>query len=193
MHAPTDNTAPSRSEQAADPTHPPSNLVGIWARGRRRFTPWAFPRLRALAAVRFAAGLFLAGLGALMLSRLPRVGGSSAAGGLGGAFLNCVPGLHRRPLRTSPHLCPRRSHRPDGGQPTWRAKVYRCISLPYEKRPIPHSEPSSGLSQLGGTPTPTLLSHRDAPGTPESSGRLRRTAHPCCPAPVMTAPQSPTS
>ena len=69
MHAPTDNTAPSRSEQAADPTHPPaSNLVGIWARGRRRFTPWAFRRLRALAAVRFAAGLFLAGLGALMLS-----------------------------------------------------------------------------------------------------------------------------
>ena len=69
MHAPTDNTAPSRSEQAADPTHPPaSNLVGIWARGRRRFTPWAFRRLRALAAVRFAAGLFLAGLGALLLS-----------------------------------------------------------------------------------------------------------------------------
>jgi hypothetical protein len=69
MHAPTDNTTASRSEQAADPTHlPASNLVGIWARGRRRFTPWAYPRLRALAAVRFIVGLYLTGLGALMLS-----------------------------------------------------------------------------------------------------------------------------
>ena len=69
MHAPTDNITASRSEQAADPSFPPaSQLVGTWARARRRFTPWAYPRLRALAAVRFAAGLFLVGLGALMLS-----------------------------------------------------------------------------------------------------------------------------
>ena len=68
MHALNDNATPSRSEQVADPTHPPaSNLVSIWARGRRQITPWAYPRLRALAAVRFAVGIFLTGLGALML------------------------------------------------------------------------------------------------------------------------------
>jgi hypothetical protein len=69
MHAPDDNTAASRSEQAADPTHPPArNLLAIWARGRRQLTPWAYPRLRALAAVRFTVGIFLVGLGALTLS-----------------------------------------------------------------------------------------------------------------------------
>ncbi len=52
----------------ADPPHPPaSNRASIWARGRRQITPWAYPRLRALAAVRFAIGIFLVGLGALML------------------------------------------------------------------------------------------------------------------------------
>lgn len=70
MLAPNDNTTASRSQQAADRMHPPaSNLVGIWARGRRRITPWAYPRLRALAAVRFTVGIFLAGLGALTLSQ----------------------------------------------------------------------------------------------------------------------------
>jgi hypothetical protein len=70
MLAPNDNTTGLRSEQAAGPTHPPaSSLVSMWARGRRRITPWAYPRLRALAAVRFAIGIFLAGLGAVLLSR----------------------------------------------------------------------------------------------------------------------------
>ena len=70
MLAPNDNTTARRSEQTADQTHPPaSNLVSIWARGRRRITPWAYPRLRALAAVRFAVGIFLTGLGALTLSQ----------------------------------------------------------------------------------------------------------------------------
>jgi hypothetical protein len=69
MHAPNDNTTPSRFEQAVDPTHPPArNLVAIWARGRRQITPWAYPRLRALAAIRFTVGIFLVGLGALTLS-----------------------------------------------------------------------------------------------------------------------------
>lgn len=69
MHAPTDNTIASRSEQATNLTDPPARrLVGIWAKGRRQFTPWAYPRLRALAAVRFTVGLFLTGLGALMLA-----------------------------------------------------------------------------------------------------------------------------
>ena len=70
MRAPNDTTTPSRSEQVADPMHPPArNVVSIWARGRRQITPWAYPRLRALAAVRFAVGIFLVGLSALMLSR----------------------------------------------------------------------------------------------------------------------------
>ena len=70
MHAPHDNTTASRFDQVADPTHSSAGkLVRIWARGRRQITPWAYPRLRALAAVRFAVGIFLVGLSALMLSR----------------------------------------------------------------------------------------------------------------------------
>lgn len=103
MHAPTDNTAPSRSEQAADPTHPPaSNLVGIWARGRRRFTPWAFRRLRALAAVRFAAGLFLAGLGALMLSHGYH-GWAAVVPLVGSAVLFSIAYLDFTVARSAPH------------------------------------------------------------------------------------------
>ena len=68
MYAPNDNTTLSRSEQVVHPTHrTASKLVSIWARGRRQITPWAYPRLRALAAVRFAVTIFLVGLGALML------------------------------------------------------------------------------------------------------------------------------
>jgi hypothetical protein len=68
MHAPNDTATLSRSEQVADPMHPTaSNLTSIWARGRRQITPWAYPRLRALAAVRFTVSIFLVGLGALML------------------------------------------------------------------------------------------------------------------------------
>jgi len=49
--------------------HPPaSKLVAAWARGRRQFTPWAPPRLRALGAIRLAVGIFLTILGALMVS-----------------------------------------------------------------------------------------------------------------------------
>ena len=47
---------------------PTSHLVSSWARGRREITPWAYPYLRGLAAIRFAVGVFLTGLGAVMLS-----------------------------------------------------------------------------------------------------------------------------
>jgi hypothetical protein len=68
MHAANDNTAPQRSEQAVDPTQPLArSLVTVWARGRRQITPWAYPRLRALAAVRFTVGIFLVGLAAVLL------------------------------------------------------------------------------------------------------------------------------
>jgi hypothetical protein len=68
MHALNDNTASPRFEQAADPTHPPArNLVTTWARGRRQITPWAYPRLRALAAVRFTVSVFLVGVAAVLL------------------------------------------------------------------------------------------------------------------------------
>jgi hypothetical protein len=61
---------PPRSEQAFDPTHlSRTNVVSAWARGRRKVTPWAYPRLRALAAVRFIVGIFLAIIGGLALSR----------------------------------------------------------------------------------------------------------------------------
>jgi hypothetical protein len=67
MYAPSDT--PTRPGQAADPTRPPaSKLVSVWARGRRELTPWAYPRLRILAAVRFAVGIFLVGLGTVMFT-----------------------------------------------------------------------------------------------------------------------------
>ena len=47
---------------------PASNLVSSWARGRREITPWAYRHLRGLAAIRFAVGVYLTGLGAVMLS-----------------------------------------------------------------------------------------------------------------------------
>jgi hypothetical protein len=80
MLAPNDST----TEQMADLAHPANKLVSIWARGRRQMTPWAYPRLRALAAVRFTVGIFLTGLGALTLS-LGHAG--YAAIQLGGAVL----------------------------------------------------------------------------------------------------------
>ena len=51
MNAPNDKTAPSRSGM------------------QRLITPWARRHLRAIAAVRFAVGIFLTGLGAVMVSR----------------------------------------------------------------------------------------------------------------------------
>jgi hypothetical protein len=70
MHTPTDNTTASGSEQGTEPTKPPArNLVSIWAQGRRRFTPWAYPRLRALAVARLVIGIFVAGVGAVLDSR----------------------------------------------------------------------------------------------------------------------------
>jgi hypothetical protein len=73
MYAPTDNntttTTSSRSEQAAGRTHPPAgNLIAMWARVRRQVTPWAYPHLRALAAMRFGIGLFLVGVGAMLVA-----------------------------------------------------------------------------------------------------------------------------
>jgi hypothetical protein len=51
MNAPNDNTTPSRS--------------GL----RSLVTPWGYRHLRTVAGVRFAAGIFLTGLGVLLLSR----------------------------------------------------------------------------------------------------------------------------
>ena len=68
MFALKDNTTPSRREQVANPEHPDArNLASAWAQARRRFTPWAYPYLRALAVVRLTVGLFLVVLGALFL------------------------------------------------------------------------------------------------------------------------------
>jgi hypothetical protein len=68
MHELTDNITPRRCEQVADATHGPAgNLVSIWANARRRNTPWAYPHLRALGAVRLAIGAFLVVVGTLLL------------------------------------------------------------------------------------------------------------------------------
>jgi hypothetical protein len=69
MRTSNGNTTVSQAEWA-DPTQPAaSNRTIMWARGRRQITPWAYPHLRALAAIRFVIGIFLVGMGGLMLSR----------------------------------------------------------------------------------------------------------------------------
>ena len=45
-----------------------SIMAGSWARRRREITPRAYRHLRGLAAIRFAVGVYLTGLGAVMLS-----------------------------------------------------------------------------------------------------------------------------
>ena len=69
MLAPHESTTAARPGQAAGPARPArNNLISTWARGRRRITPWAYPHLRGLAVTRLAIGIFLAGLGALLIS-----------------------------------------------------------------------------------------------------------------------------
>ena len=58
MHAPGDNTIPSRSVTVM----------------RRLITPWEYRHLRAVAGVRFAAGGFTLGIGAVLLSLGHRAG-----------------------------------------------------------------------------------------------------------------------
>ena len=63
-------TTASPFESVVGPTNPPaSKLVAAWARGRRQITPWAYPRLRALGALRIAIGIFLVGVGAVLVSQ----------------------------------------------------------------------------------------------------------------------------
>jgi hypothetical protein len=67
MQALKDNITP---ELAAGPAYRPARtLVSMWAQGRRRITPWAYPHLRALGAVRLAVGAFLVVVAALLVSR----------------------------------------------------------------------------------------------------------------------------
>lgn len=65
MYATHDTITPSRPEPERAPA---STLVSKWAQGRRRLTPWAYPRLRALAALRFAIGIFLVGVSVLVIA-----------------------------------------------------------------------------------------------------------------------------
>jgi len=70
MHALKDNITSQQYGQMAGPqdSHAAS-LVSSWARGRRRITPWAYPRLRALGVTRLAVGVFLVVLSAVLISR----------------------------------------------------------------------------------------------------------------------------
>jgi hypothetical protein len=69
MQATNDTITSRQSEQVTDQTHrPASDLASAWARGRRRLTPWAYSHIRALATLRLTIGLFLAGVGALLIA-----------------------------------------------------------------------------------------------------------------------------
>lgn len=65
MYVTHDTITPARPDQQSPSA---SGLAGKWAQGRRRMTPWAYPRLRALAALRFAIGIFLTGLGVALIA-----------------------------------------------------------------------------------------------------------------------------
>lgn len=57
------------SGPVAGPTDPSAHALAVrWARGRRRLTPFAYPHLRALGAIRLAAGIFLVGLFVTLVS-----------------------------------------------------------------------------------------------------------------------------
>jgi hypothetical protein len=62
MYATSDTTG----HMAHSTRRPASKLVSAWAQGRRQFTPYAYPRLRLLAAVRFIVGIFLVGVGTVL-------------------------------------------------------------------------------------------------------------------------------
>jgi hypothetical protein len=69
MYALEDNTTPRQCEQLAGPKYQPAgSLVSIWAQRRRRMTPWAYPRMRALGIMRLSIGAFLVVVGALLLA-----------------------------------------------------------------------------------------------------------------------------
>ncbi len=90
MYATADNTTTSQTQQPTNPTDSPAGkLVRTWAQGRRRFTPVAYPRLRALAVTRLAVGIFLVGLGAVLISHGDE---GWAAIPLAGAALNLAIG-----------------------------------------------------------------------------------------------------
>jgi hypothetical protein len=80
---------------------PVSTLVSRWARGRSRITPWAYPRLRALAAVRLTVGTFLVILGAVMLSS--GLGGWAALPLAGAAVNLSIACLDRAAARSAAH------------------------------------------------------------------------------------------
>lgn len=63
------HTSPSSGLTAGPKDPPASRLVSAWARRRRQITPWAYPRLRALAILRLVIGIFLTGLGAVIVTR----------------------------------------------------------------------------------------------------------------------------
>lgn len=67
MNATADNTTTSSSARAAHRSA--SKLVSGWSQFRQTATPWAYPRLRVLAAIRFAVGLFLVGTGVVLIAR----------------------------------------------------------------------------------------------------------------------------
>jgi hypothetical protein len=79
MSALTDYSTSPQRDQAPGPI----GMASSWAQGRRRITPWAYPYLGALSAVRLTVGLFLLGLGALFLSQ--DHGGSAAIALVGAA------------------------------------------------------------------------------------------------------------
>jgi hypothetical protein len=101
MQALTDNTTGRTGDQVAGPAHRPAgNLVSSWARGRRRITPWAYPYLRALGVTRLAVGVFLAGVGALLLSH--GHDGWAAIPFAGAALLFLIGSLDTAAARTAP-------------------------------------------------------------------------------------------
>lgn len=101
MYAVKDSITPGSRQGADSMDEQRSNFVGKWSRGRQRITPWVYPYLRGLGAVRLAAGAIMLVVSALLLSRgddgwaaIPLAGAvmSLAIGGLDTAAARAVRG-----------------------------------------------------------------------------------------------------
>jgi hypothetical protein len=99
MDAVKDSITPGGHQAARPVDEHGNNAVAKWARGRQRITPWVYPYLRGLGALRLGVGAALLVVSALLLSRghdgwaaIPLAGAvvSLAVGGLDTAAARAV-------------------------------------------------------------------------------------------------------
>jgi hypothetical protein len=70
MHAPAHTINAPQTEPVAASSQPSAgSFVTGWARSRYRLSPWAYRHARSIGVVRLVIGVFLIGVGAMLVSR----------------------------------------------------------------------------------------------------------------------------